>query len=213
MDSKQRDACTCTACGQAHCISAPQLGRLCGRWSRAVELRRAAGGKKDAVLSTAVKLDPASSKPMLEQLRDVLQANAVRVIDLFRSWDEDGNGKVDEKEWRRALAALVLVAPHSSSSSSTGMRDVVLCRRAMGRSVNSIAPSVGGERNAHDCEHALVIGAEAHAGTAAGRDRVLRKPWQRQVFSCGDYFFQCARTRARTHPTPNTACFRHGRVV
>ena len=30
MDSKQRDVCTCTACGQAQCISAPQLGRLCG---------------------------------------------------------------------------------------------------------------------------------------------------------------------------------------
>ena len=30
MDSKRRDACTCTACGHAHCTSAPQSGRLGG---------------------------------------------------------------------------------------------------------------------------------------------------------------------------------------
>jgi hypothetical protein len=30
MDSKRRDACTCTACGHVHCTSAPQSGRLGG---------------------------------------------------------------------------------------------------------------------------------------------------------------------------------------
>jgi hypothetical protein len=29
-----------------------------------------------------------------EQLRRVLASNAVRVIDLFREWDEDGDGKI-----------------------------------------------------------------------------------------------------------------------
>ena len=32
-----------------------------------------------------------------EQLRDALSANAVRVIDLFREWDEDGSGSVCKK--------------------------------------------------------------------------------------------------------------------
>ena len=30
MDSRRRDACTCTACGHVHCTSAPQSGRLGG---------------------------------------------------------------------------------------------------------------------------------------------------------------------------------------
>jgi len=38
-----------------------------------------------------------------QQLRDALMVNAVRVIDLFREWDEDGNGAVDKFEFRRAL--------------------------------------------------------------------------------------------------------------
>ena len=53
--------------------------------SNKTKLRRgAAGGKKGSSLATAVKLDPTSSVPMLDQLRDVLFKNAVRVIDLFR---------------------------------------------------------------------------------------------------------------------------------
>ena len=47
-----------------------------------------------------------SDKPVQEQLRDLLTANAVRVIDLFREWDEDHSGTVDKKEFRKALQAL-----------------------------------------------------------------------------------------------------------
>ena len=35
-----------------------------------------------------------------------LQQNSVRVIDLFREWDEDADGLVDKKEFRKAIAAL-----------------------------------------------------------------------------------------------------------
>ena len=40
------------------------------------------------------------------QLCDALAAKAVRVIDLFREWDDDGTGSVDRKEFRRGLAEL-----------------------------------------------------------------------------------------------------------
>jgi len=43
-----------------------------------------------------------------EQLRRVLTTNAVRVIDLFREWDEDGDGIVSKKEFRRAMPLLGL---------------------------------------------------------------------------------------------------------
>ena len=61
------------------------------------KLRRTAGGRK--ALGTAAKLDAAklvpldstagvSSAALAAELRRVLQANAARVIDLFREWDE-----------------------------------------------------------------------------------------------------------------------------
>ena len=60
-----------------------------------IKQRHEAGGTKGAVLATTVKLDPSSSVPLADQLRGILFKNAVRVIDLFRDWDEDGNGLID----------------------------------------------------------------------------------------------------------------------
>lgn len=51
-------------------------------------LRRDAGGRRGAAFSTSIKLDRESGVPITEQLRDILVENAVRVIDLFRDWDE-----------------------------------------------------------------------------------------------------------------------------
>ena len=36
----------------------------------------------------------------------MLRENAVRVIDVFKEWDEDGDGLVSKREFRRAIAAL-----------------------------------------------------------------------------------------------------------
>ena len=46
-------------------------------------------------------------------LRDSLSKNATRVVDLFREWDEDGNGKVTKSEFRKALPMLGLQAEKS----------------------------------------------------------------------------------------------------
>lgn len=40
------------------------------------------------------------------QIAALLHKNLTRVIDLFRSWDDDGDGHVDQDEFRRAIAAL-----------------------------------------------------------------------------------------------------------
>ena len=45
------------------------------------------------------------------QLRDALSAAAVRVIDLFREWDADGNGKVTRDEFHKAMGQLGFDAP------------------------------------------------------------------------------------------------------
>ena len=64
-------------------------------------------------LPPSVKLVPQEGVSVIEQLRTVLFENAVRVIDLFRDWDEDGNGGVDKKEFRKAIAALGYDAPRA----------------------------------------------------------------------------------------------------
>ena len=51
------------------------------------------------------------SDSIREQLRQTLTANAVRVIDLFREWDEEGNGTVSKKEFRKAMPMLGLQVP------------------------------------------------------------------------------------------------------
>ena len=52
--------------------------------NKATLRRNQPGGKRGAALSTAVRVDPDSDVPIAAQLRDILTANAVRVIDLFR---------------------------------------------------------------------------------------------------------------------------------
>ena len=69
------------------------------------------GKSQSSKLSLAkISLDEAG-KPIQEQLKDILVENAVRVIDLFREWDEDGDGTVSKKEFRKAMPMLGLEVP------------------------------------------------------------------------------------------------------
>ena len=43
---------------------------------------------------------------VLDDLHALLQANHMRVMDLFRKWDTDGSGSIQKKELRKAIAAL-----------------------------------------------------------------------------------------------------------
>ena len=70
------------------------------------QLRKRTEGRRGQALGAHVKLVTDGSKGLLEQLSEVLVANRVRLIDLFRSWDEDGNGVVSPAEFSRALAVL-----------------------------------------------------------------------------------------------------------
>ena len=59
-----------------------------------------------SVLPSTVILHADRSRSVIEQLRDIVKDNWIRVIDLFRSWDEDGDGLIDRGEFRKAIAAL-----------------------------------------------------------------------------------------------------------
>ena len=39
------------------------------------------------------------------------EANSLRVIDIFKEWDEDGDGQISVKEFRRALPMATGIAP------------------------------------------------------------------------------------------------------
>ena len=58
-----------------------------------------------------VDLEEESDMSVAQQLAEILSKNAVRVIDLFREWDEDRSGTVDRKEFRRAMPLLGLHVP------------------------------------------------------------------------------------------------------
>ena len=66
-------------------------------------LRKRAGGRRGAREGTATHLSASAEASVAEQLRDVLQANHVRVVDLFREWDTDKNGVIDQVEFRDAI--------------------------------------------------------------------------------------------------------------
>ena len=46
-------------------------------------------------------------------MRDALAMNAVRVIELFKSWDDDGDGLVARSEFEQGLRELGLEVPTS----------------------------------------------------------------------------------------------------
>ena len=60
-----------------------------------------------------VNLSASSDKPIQEQLRDALVKQGVKVITLFREWDEDGDGTVSKKEFRKAMPLLGLDVPRA----------------------------------------------------------------------------------------------------
>jgi len=62
-------------------------------------------------LPPLVRLEATSELSVQEQLHDALKTHNVKLIDLFREWDDDGNGALDKKELRQAVAALGFEAP------------------------------------------------------------------------------------------------------
>ena len=45
------------------------------------------------------------------QITAVLQKNSVRIIDLFREWDDDSSGYIDKKEFLKAMKMMGLDVP------------------------------------------------------------------------------------------------------
>ena len=82
-----------------------RLGKPSARDSTSYETIRA------RTLPAEAQLDPESEISIVEQLGLLLCLHAKTIVNLLRDWDEDGNGGVDKREFRSALAALGYSAP------------------------------------------------------------------------------------------------------
>ena len=71
-------------------------------------------GAHSAALPSMVRLTNREGVPIPQQLKEILSQHSVRLIDLFREWDDDGNGAIDKKEMRAAVAALGYESPKSA---------------------------------------------------------------------------------------------------
>ena len=78
---------------------------------QAIALRKGGVDKSGANLLQGLDIDESLGLEQVdEQIRDYLSEKGVRVIELFRQWDDDGTGQIDKKEFRRGLRELGLVS-------------------------------------------------------------------------------------------------------
>ena len=67
--------------------------------------------KKSSAMPRAFKVDMHSALSVEAQVRDALVASGSRVMELFRSWDDDGDGEVSKAEFQQAMVSIGLCAP------------------------------------------------------------------------------------------------------
>ena len=84
-----------------------KIRQFTGPWGGGTsKLRRGAVGRKGAVLSASVQIDYNSQYSVAHQLKLVLKENSVRIVDLFREWDEDGDGTISRSEFAKVMPVL-----------------------------------------------------------------------------------------------------------
>ena len=74
-----------------------------------------AGGLGNDLLAAGDDGEPLSGEQIQQRMREGLQKSWKRIIDLFRSWDDDGDGTVSKEEFRRAIFTLGLEPPGSTT--------------------------------------------------------------------------------------------------
>ena len=60
-------------------------------------------GEKRGRKATLRKVTAREDAPAAEVLKQTLAASFGRVVELFHEWDDDGSGRIDAAEFRRAL--------------------------------------------------------------------------------------------------------------
>ena len=90
------------------------------------------------------KLTSKDGAPIMDQLRDILSANFLRVLDLFRDWDINGDGRIScaalsasthARFLSRAPKEIQALTPARDAAITMRSRCVRECRRAGARSL------------------------------------------------------------------------------
>ena len=89
-------------------LKAGAMGEIVLESKNKIALRTGPAENISAALGQTQIVTGEGAPPVVDQLRDALQKNLARVIDLFREWDDDGNGEVSKHEFRLALPMLGL---------------------------------------------------------------------------------------------------------
>merc|ERR1712087_1025804 len=72
-------------------------------------LRKGKIDKNDSNLLQGLDIDESLGLDQVdEQVRDFMSKKGVRVIDMFREWDDDNTGEIEKKEFRKAMKSLGL---------------------------------------------------------------------------------------------------------
>ena len=95
-----------------------------GIQSRKRVLARLSAGRVQKALGSRARLSASSGASIQQQIMELLHGNMSRVIDLFRDWDTDGDGKITSKEFRAAVAALGYEGPRGEVDALFAQMDV-----------------------------------------------------------------------------------------
>ena len=72
--------------------------------------------KRSSAVPRNFQVDMTSTLSVELQVRDALASNGSRVMELFRSWDDDGDGEVSKAEFHLAMISLGLNAPNEANN-------------------------------------------------------------------------------------------------
>ncbi len=86
-------------------------------------------------LSRAPFVEGADAPSIQDQLRDALTKNAVRVIDLFKEWDANGDGTVSRREFRAGVSQMGFDAPRADVHALVDTAVFVVAQLALAKRV------------------------------------------------------------------------------
>ena len=110
---------------------------------------------------------------------DTCQANSVRIVDLLREWDTDGDGQVSKKEFRKAVTSLGLEATREDmdavfvaiDTDGSGSIDYTELKKALHRKIDldpSLAAGAAAARKGMSVSEGAVGSAGLGGGTSGG---------------------------------------------
>jgi hypothetical protein len=132
------------------------------------ELSRILSGSRRAGQSSIDLDEGPDARPVSEQLAEALRSSSGKVVDLFRSWDANGDGNISRKEFHKAMKVLGYDVGKKAIDQLFDEWDVdgggELGLKEMQKILAKASPKIRKAGRA-----ALVVGKSGNKGTSGGR--------------------------------------------